>query len=156
MKMSRTAESALKFKDTVAQMDRPSCLSQVGGFLFFELPIHYNKTSNMKKMNFLIWVMQVVYWTFTRATNPIDSGQSLRLQRLKHIVIRIKSIKLCFTLQYWCESRPLCVDRIQVGILSTLAPQCGKYGSFFSSKQHQNIWTDSNEYVVYCTFSLYI
>lgn len=73
---------------------------KVGFFLFFELPIHYNKTANMKKMNFLIWVMQVVYWTFTRATNPIDSGQSLRLQRLKHIVIRIKSIKLCFTLQY--------------------------------------------------------
>lgn len=74
--------------------------NQGGVFLFFELPIHYNKTSNMKKIHFLIWVMQVVYWTLTRATNPIDSGQSLRLQRLKVIVIRIKSIKLCFTLQY--------------------------------------------------------
>lgn len=54
------------------------------------------------------------------------------------------------------KSRPLGIDRIQVWILSPLAPQCGKYGSLFSAKQHQNIWTDSNEYVVYCTFSLYI
>lgn len=47
-KTSRTAESALKFKDTVAQMDRPSCLSQESRWGFFVFWTAYTLQQNLK------------------------------------------------------------------------------------------------------------
>lgn len=123
MKMSQSAKSAQKHKDTVARTFHPSKQSQDSGFTLLYT------TTNPKI------VTLVLNWMFpiedTKATNHIDSGLSQKCVVLSPISeatapeIRCNSNECCteihniFASRYWSEIWPLGSDLIPLWTLFT-------------------------------------